>query len=107
MDIAELDKDLLELTVLEVPWDMVCAEFHERYGSPGNLARRLFELANAGLVTIRRKRADLPPPSPYALEADALANACFADLELVGESSWVIIATATGFALVENRLAEQ
>ena len=55
-DLSEIDKELLELAVLTVPWYMVCRDFHRRYGSPGALAKRLIELSEAGFVSIQPKR---------------------------------------------------
>lgn len=64
--LTDLDREVMELLALRVPWYMVCGEFHGRYGSPGALARRLFELHDAGLVEVRGK-ADAET-SPAALE---------------------------------------
>lgn len=103
MNLTELDKELLELLALEVPWDMVCGEFHEQYGSPGALARRLFELCHAELATISSRAPGESETSPGALEADALMNACYADLA-AQEPRWDIVATDDGYERIKVRL---
>jgi len=104
MDLTELDKALLELLALEVPWSMVCGEFHERYGSPGALARRLFELYHAELLTIRSTGSSGSEMSPGVLEADALKNSCYAGVADTAEPGWSIVATDGGFEKIKDRL---
>ena len=43
-ELREADKDLLELTALEVPWSMVCGDLHCAFGSVEALARRILLL---------------------------------------------------------------
>lgn len=107
MELTKLDENLLELAALEVPWYMVCGEFHERYGSPGALARRLFELRDADLLTIRSRMSGELAITPEALEEDALLNACYEDVENIKEPEWDIVATDSGYELVKHRLAAQ
>ena len=107
MKLTELDKDLLELLALQVPWYMVCGEFHERYGSPGALARRLFALRDAELVSIRVKESTEAKLSPEALEADALSNECYDNLEATREPIWYMVSTDRGYELVKDRLGAQ
>lgn len=105
--LSEIDRELLELAVLKVPWYMVCGDFHHRYGSAGALARRLFELSDAGLITIREKTPGSAPLSPATLERDAIRNNCYDDFDSSRGSSWEIIATDRGFAAVEDDLGKQ
>ena len=100
------DEELLELVALKVPWHMVCGDFHERFGSPGALARRLLELRSAGFLTIT-------PNSPgttrtaEALEEDALDNDCYEDVEFDAEATWSIFITQTGLEAISGRLKAQ
>ena len=103
----ELDEELLELIALQVPWYMVCGEFHQRYGSAGALARRLFELREAGLLEIRSRSGEAVDLTPEAMEADALENDCYEEIESVREPRWDIIATDVGFSSIETRLGKQ
>lgn len=105
--LSEIDRELLELAVLKVPWYMVCGDFHHRYGSPGALIRRLFELSDAGLVHIREKTPGDDRPSPEALETDAVENDCYDDFDSSRGSRWEIMATDRGFAAVEEDLGKQ
>lgn len=105
MELTEADLDLLELAAVQVPWYMVCGEFHERYGSVRALVHRLFQLRDAGLLEIRPKARI--PVTPAALEADATRHACYDDLDASGEPLWEILATDTGYGLVDARLGEQ
>ena len=105
--LSEVDKDLLELTVLKVPWYMVCGDFHRRYGSAGVLARRLFELSDAGLLSIEKKTPADDEPSPEALESDAVENDNYDDFDSSRGARWEIISTDRGFAAVEEDLGEQ
>ena len=107
MDLSEYDKQLLELAALKVPWYMVCGEFHERYGSPGDLARRLFELRDAQLLVIRAKHGGDASPTPAMLERDALDNDNYDELDSATEPLWDIVATNQGFDLIKDRLDEQ
>ena len=103
----EIDRELLELAVLKVPWYMVCGDFHRRYGSAGALVKRLFELSDAGLVIIREKTPGADVPSHHALETDAIDNGCYDDFDSSRGSRWEIIATDRGFAAVEEDLGKQ
>lgn len=105
--LREIDKDLLELAVLTVPWYMVCGDFHRRYGSPGALAKRLLELSDAGLVNIRQKLPGQEELSVEALEDDAIENNCYDDFDSSWGSRWEISATDRGFAAIEQGLSEQ
>ena len=107
VNISDLDKDLLELVTLQVPWQMVCGEFRERYGSAGGLAQRLFELRHAGLLEIRPRSDEAPDLTPEAMESDARENDYYEDLESTPEPRWDIVATDAGFRAVEERLGEQ
>ncbi len=105
--LSEIDKELLELAALKVPWYMVCGDFHRRYGSAGGLAKRLFELSDAGLVSIQEKTPGDVLASPEALEIDALENNCYEDFDSSRGARWEIIATDRGFAAVEEDLGKQ
>ena len=105
MELTELDLDLLEVAAMQVPWYMVCGEFHARYGSAGALVRRLFELREAGLLVIRGKPAH--EPTPEALETDALAHGCYEEFESSRDPIWDIVATDLGYGHVEQRLSAQ
>ena len=107
LTLSEVDKELLELTVLKVPWYMVCGDFHRRYGSAGALARRLFELSDAGLLSIREKMPGDDEPSAEALESDAIENDNYDDFDSSRGSRWEITATDLGFAAVEEDLGKQ
>ena len=107
IELSETDEELLELAVLKVPWYMVCGDFHERCGSPGALARRLFELRHAGLLTITPTSPDATTMSAQELESDALANDCHDDVDMDSVSAWDILITQTGFDAIERRLEEQ
>jgi len=106
-DLSEIDKDLLELAVLTVPWYMVCGDFHRRYGSPGALAKRLIELREAGLLSIEPKLPGKGKLSAQALENNALENDCYDDFDSSWGPSWEISATDLGFAAIEQGLNEQ
>jgi hypothetical protein len=105
--LEENDKNLLELATLQVPWYMVCGEFHRKYGSAHALAWRLMELREAGLIEVRGNNAAGTPVSAEDLEADALANDCYEDLENTREPEWQIVATDLGVELIEERLARE
>ena len=107
MTLTNLDKELLELLALQVPWYMVCGEFHERYGSAARLAQRIVELQHAEILEIRSKDRSAPPVSAQDLERDALENDCYDDLEATREPQWTLVATEKGFRLIEDRLREQ
>ena len=105
--LSEIDKELLELAVLKVPWYMVCGDFHRRYGSAGALAKRLFELSDAGFVSIQEKTPGDDETSPEALKTDAINNNCYDDFDSSRGSRWEIIATDRGFAAVQEDLGKQ
>ena len=90
----------------KVPWYMVFGDFHHCYGSARVLARRLFELSDAGLVSIREKTPGDDLPSPEALETDALANNCYDDFDSSPGAQWETMATDRGFAGVEEALGK-
>ena len=106
-ELSDDDEELLELVVLEVPWYMVCGDFHERYGTPGRLAERLLELHVAGLLTIRPTDAATTEVTAQQLERDALDHGCFDDVATDWESLWDIKITETGFSRIEKRLKAQ
>ena len=107
IELSEHDQDLLELIVLKVPWYMVCGDFHRRYGSAGALARRLFELQEAGLLNITPRGPHAPTVTPELLEADAASNNCYDDFDRSWEPIWDVMITERGFELIEDRLKEQ
>ena len=107
MQISEVDLEMLEVLTLQVPWYMICGEFAERYGGPGPLASRLMALQGAGFLSIRDVRLDGHVITAAELEADALANNCYADLEDTREPHWDMMATDAGYALVQERFAVQ
>ena len=102
-----VDEELLEMAALESPWHMVCSEFQERYGSPGALARRLFELESIGLLAINAKDPAATRPSVDALEADALQHGCYADLDFSAGLQCTICTTDDGFARIADRLSKE
>jgi|GEM_PF-6679498 len=107
MELSRTDRDLLQLTAIEVPWPMVCAEFHSSYGSVESLVARLFELLDAGLISVSGKSGAEAAPDPLALCAEALAHGNFEAPDLVAESSWCIAATNAGYALIKAELNGQ
>lgn len=107
MEMSEVDLELLEVLTLQVPWYMICGEFAERYGGPGLLAARLMEMQHAELIVIRDVRREQHVITAADLEADALANNCYADLEDTREPHWDMMATDAGYALVQQRFAAQ
>ncbi len=106
MDLASVDEDLLELAAVQVPWYMVCADFHEPYGSADALVRRLFELREAGLLTIHPARRGAPITHD-AMVADALEHGCYEDFESSREPRWEIVATDAGYERIRDRLGAQ
>lgn len=107
MDMSELDLELLEVLTLQVPWYMICGEFAERYGGPGPLAHQLMAMQQADLITIRDTKRDTHIITAAELEADAIANNCYADLEDTREPQWDMMATDLGYTLVQERFAVQ
>ena len=67
----------------------------------------MFELSDAGLVSIREKTPGDDLASPEALENDAVANNCYDDFDSSRGVRWEIIATDRGFAVVEEGLGKQ
>ena len=106
-DVSTVDLELLEVLTLQVPWYMICGEFAARYGSPGQLATRLIQMRDAKLITLRDKLRPNHLISAAELEADAVANDCYADLEETREPRWDMMATDAGYALVEGRFDRQ
>ncbi len=100
------DEELLELAAIQVPWYMVCGEFHTRYGSPGALARRLIELRRHGLVEVRGDGAGLPADAA-ALEADAIENDCYRNVEDTRDPRWTVVTSDAGAALIAHRLERE
>lgn len=107
MELSKLDLELLEVLTLQVPWYMICGEFASRYGGAGPLAQRLMAMQHAHLIAIRDVRRDSHVITAAELEADAVANNCYADLEDTREPQWDMMATDAGYALVEERFALQ
>ncbi len=107
IELSETDKNLLELVTLQVPWYMVCGEFHRPFGSPGALARRLMELRDAGVLEVRGTSSTGAPVAAADLEADALANDCYEDLESTREPGWHVVATDAGVELIADRLSRE
>ncbi len=101
--LSENDQSLIELVALEVPWFIVCSEFHHEYGSAEALVLRLFELRHLELLEINPSEPT-GDVTPEALVSDALANDCYEDCQFPALSSWVIVATALGFEQVRDRL---
>ncbi len=110
MELNRTDKELLQLVAIEVPWPMVCGEFHTLYDSVDELVRRLFQLRDEGVVRISTVEDGTDGesfPDPAALRNEALVHGNFEDIELLVESVWRIVATAAGFALIKADLDEQ
>ena len=107
MQVSDVDLELLEVLTLQVPWYMICGEFADRYGGPGPLARRLFELAHADLIRIRDTARPDHAITAADLEADAIANDCYEDLDDTREPLWDMMATDKGYALVKQRFDVQ
>ena len=107
MELSRIDKDLLQLVAIEVPWPMVCGEFHGSYGSVDELVRRLFELLGGGLVQIASVEDEESSPGPASLRNEAKAHGNFEDINLLAESPWRIVATSKGYALIETEVDEQ
>ncbi|MEM7407246.1 MAG: hypothetical protein AAF458_18240 [Pseudomonadota bacterium] len=107
MQINEIDLELLEVLTLQVPWYMICGEFADRYGGPGPLARRLLELQAAEYIRIRDTGRPDHQITVAELEADALANNCYEDLDDTREPQWDMMATEQGYALVKQRFEIQ
>ncbi len=107
MELSRIDKDLLQLVAIEVPWPMVCGEFHGRYGSVDELVRRLFELLGGGLLQIACGAGGASDPDPVSLRSEAVAHGNFEDIEMITESDWCIVATNKGYAIIETELDEQ
>ena len=106
MVVSEVDEELLELAAVQVPWYMVCADFHAPYGSAEALVRRLFELREAGLLVIHAARRGAPV-SAEAMVADALDHGCYEDFESSREPRWEIVATDAGYDRIRARLGAQ
>ena len=62
---------------------------------------------DAKLITLRDKLRPDHLISAAELEADAVANDCYADLEETREPRWDMMATDAGYALVEGRFDRQ
>lgn len=107
MELTDTDCEVLELLTLSVPWYMVCGEFHEAYGGPEPLARRLLELAHAELVTVTNTNSPGALVTAEELAADALEQDCYESVEETREPRWDLMATDAGFALIEQRLNRQ
>jgi hypothetical protein len=104
LELAESDEQILELAALQAPWYMICGEFHERYGGPGGLARRLYELQGWGLVEVRSSAPHSEPPNVQQLEADALEHDCYAELDATLDPKWEVLTTDKGMHAISARL---
>ena len=100
--LSENDLQVLELVALEVPWFIVCSEFHHKYGSAEALALRLYELRHLELLEIESSELG-GDVTLQALVSDAIANGCYEDCDFPSRSGWVIVATAQGFEHVQSR----
>ena len=107
MTLTELDKELLDLLALEVPWPMVCFDFHARFGSVAALARRLCELEQAGLVVLESSTPGESRISAAALEADASRNANYDGFTHLKEHPWAMAVTESGFDAIAARLGKE
>ena len=104
IELSDADKQILETAALQVPWYMICGDFHRVYGGPGALARRLYEMQHEELLQVRSSSADGTTPSAERLEADAIAHNCYEDLESTQDPCWEILTTDHGMAAIGDRL---
>jgi hypothetical protein len=104
VELSETDEQLLELAALQVPWYMICGEFHRHYGGPGALARRLYELQGWGVLEVRSSSRNGSEPSAQRLEADALAHECYEELDATHDPRWEIVTTDAGMLAIRARL---
>jgi hypothetical protein len=104
VELDENDEQILELAALQAPWYMICGEFHRRYGGPGALAWRLYELQNLGLVEVRSSVPHGVTPNVQRLEADALAHDCYDHLDATHDPQWEIVTTDMGMEAIRGRL---
>jgi len=107
MELSGTDKDLLQLLAIEVPWSMVCGEFHGQFATVEALVKRLFELRDAGLVQIISEADEDAFAEAAALCAEAAVYDNFEDVSMLSSSNWRLAATAQGYALIEADLDEQ
>jgi hypothetical protein len=107
LDLSEADEQLLEVGALQVPWYMICGEFHHHYGGPDALARRLYELQRCGLVEVRSSSRNGCAPTIAKLEADALAHDCYAELDATHDPQWDIVTTDRGMVAMRARLESE
>ncbi len=103
-ELREADKDLLELTALEVPWSMVCGDLHCAFGSVEALARRILLLEAEGLLEIRGRKGRL---EPQALQAKADACGYYEDPTCEFPDEFTLIATERGLTALDGRLDRQ
>lgn len=106
-ELTELDRELLEVLTLEIPWYMVCGEFHTRYGGAEALIARLLQLQRAGLLRLRNIDSPQAAITAEMLLDDARRNDCYQDIEDTREPHWDLVATDRGFALVAHRLGRE
>jgi hypothetical protein len=104
MELNDADKQILELAALQVPWYMICGDFHRTYGGPGALARRLYELQDGKLLEVRSSAPHAETPSVEHLEADALEFNCYEDLDATHDPQWEIVTTDKGMSEIGDRL---
>ena len=107
LELSRIDKDLLQLVAIEVPWPMVCGEFYERYNSVDELVRRLFQLRDEGLLQISNNEDLESFPNPAMLRSEASVHGNFEDIESLVASVWRIVATSAGYDLIKAELDEQ
>jgi hypothetical protein len=101
--LSDTDEELLDLVTLETAWYIVCGDFHRRYGGARALARRQVGHRDPRLITVRCKVPGGEPPDADMLEADALANDCYRNLESTREPEWEFVATDRGLARIGHR----
>jgi hypothetical protein len=106
-ELSSIDKELLQLVAIEVPWAMVCGEFHGRYDSVDELIVHLFQLQNEGLIEISNNSDPDMFANPEVLRNEALAHGNFEDIETLEASAWRIAATSAGYDRIKSELDKQ
>ena len=104
IELSEYDEQILELGALQAPWYMICGEFHHRFGGPGALAQRLYELQDVELVEVRSSAPHGAAPNARRLEADALAHGCYDELDATHDPKWEVVTTDKGMEAIRARL---
>jgi len=102
--LSAADKDLLELTALEVPWSMVCGELHDSFGSVAALAQRIACLADCQLLEIHGHTGAL---DPIALQAEAKVHDFFEDPMSDFPEPFTLVTTERGLKSLDGRLRRQ